>query len=166
MITNSYIGVNGGYLGDFTYKTHEEFYPYFCDLNISPAAYEGTTRQRFLGILEKADAPTQAKILKGVLKKYPVDSFTAEQQEYKKTTAKEIEELIRRLESGQAVGNEQLYVTNATVERAIQDTNFYRWTQYACRQHSALGKRGGLKYDRLFASWGIGSADEQSSAIE
>ena len=78
LIVNSYIGVNGGYLGDFSYRTHEEFYPYFCDLDISPSAYEGTTRQRFLTILENADAPTQAKILKGVLKKYPVDFFPPE----------------------------------------------------------------------------------------
>ncbi len=40
----------------------------------------------------------------------------------KRKASKEIEELIRRLESGQAVSTEQLYVTNATVERAIQDT--------------------------------------------
>jgi hypothetical protein len=122
LIVNSYIGVNGGYLGDFSYRTHEEFYPYFCDLDISPSAYEGTTRQRFLTILENADAPTQAKILKGVLKKYPVDFFPSEERERKNRISQEIEELIRRLESGQAVAHEQLVVTNETVERAIQDT--------------------------------------------
>lgn len=122
MITNSYIGVSGGYLGDFSYRTHEEFYPYFCDLNISPAAYEGTTRQKFLIILEKSDVTTQAKILKGVIKKYPVDFFPEEVREAKQKMAKEIGELIRRLESGQAVASEQLTITNETVERAIQDT--------------------------------------------
>jgi hypothetical protein len=122
LIVNSYIGVNGGYLGDFSYRTHEEFYPYFCDLDISPSAYEGTTRQRFLTILENADAPTQAKILKGVLKKYPIDFFFAEERERKTSISLEIEELIKRLESGQAVAHEQLVVTNETVERAIQDT--------------------------------------------
>ena len=122
MITNSYIGVSGGYLGDFSYKTHEEFYPYFCDLNISPAAYEGTTRQKFLIILENSEAPTQAKILKGVIKKYPVDFFPEEVREAKQKMANEIGELIRRLENGQAVAHEQLTITNETVERAIQDT--------------------------------------------
>jgi hypothetical protein len=122
MITNIYIGVSGGYLGDFSYRTPEEFYPYFCDLNISPSAYDSTTRQRFLTILENSDAPTQAKILKGILKKYPVDFFPEEQREVKRKASQEIEELIRRLESGQGVSTKQLYVTNATVERAIQDT--------------------------------------------
>jgi hypothetical protein len=33
---NRYIGVsNDGYLGDFTYQTHEEFYPEFCGLDIN-----------------------------------------------------------------------------------------------------------------------------------
>ena len=142
MITNSYIGVSGGYLGDFSYRTHEEFYPYFCDLNISASAYDGTTRQRFLSILANADEPTQAKILKGVLKKYPIDFFPEEQREIKKKAATEIEELIRRLESGQAVATEQLYVTNSTVERAIQDTKILIETNGATsgvdRIHTAL----------------------------
>lgn len=122
MITNSYIGVVDGYLGDFSYRTHEEFYLYFCDINVWPAAYEGTTRQRFLTILENSDVPTQAKILKGVIKKYPVDSFPEEVRQTKRKMADEIGGLIRRLESGQAVASEQLVITNETVERAIRDT--------------------------------------------
>ncbi len=121
MVVNTYIGVSGGYLGDFSYRSHEEFYPYFCDLTISPAAYEGTTRQRFLAILENSDPQTQAKILKGVLKKYPIEFFPEDQREVKRKAFQEIEGLIRRLESGQGVSTEGLHVTNATVERAIQD---------------------------------------------
>ncbi len=34
-IVNDYIGVSNGYLGDFSYKTHREFYPYYCDLDIN-----------------------------------------------------------------------------------------------------------------------------------
>jgi Abortive infection C-terminus/HEPN domain len=141
-ITNNYIGVSGGYLGDFSYRTHDEFYPYFCDLNISPEAYEGTTRQRFLKILEISDAPTQAKILRGVLKKYPVDFFPEEHRLVKEQTEKQIEELIRRLESGHAVSTEVLYITNATVERAIQDAKILIETNGATsgvdRIHTAL----------------------------
>lgn len=141
-ITNSYIGVSNGYLGDFSYNTHEEFYPYFCDLNISPSAYEGTTRQRFISILENADALSQAKILKGVLKKYPIDFFPEEQREVKREAATKIEELIRRLENGQAIEIEQLYITNTTVERAIRDTKILIETNGATsgvdRIHTAL----------------------------
>jgi len=122
MVANSYIGVDGGYLGDFSYRTHEEFYPYFCDLNISPSAYEGTTRQRFLTILEQSDPLTQAKILKGVLKKYPVDYYPEANRTAKQRMATEIEGIISRLETGQAVAAEPLEFTNETVDRAIQDT--------------------------------------------
>jgi len=122
MITNSYIGVSGGYLGDFSYRTHEEFYPYFCDLNITPAGYEGTTRQKFLSILENADGPTQSKILKGVLKKYPIDFFPENVRPMKQKVANDISELIRRLDGIEGVNHEQLIITNETVERAIQDT--------------------------------------------
>lgn len=122
MITHSYIGVKDGYLGDFSYASHESFYPLFCDVNISPAGYEGTTRQRFFTILESSNPQTQAKILRGVLKKFPVENFPAEQYELKAKAANEILEIIRRLESSQAVSTEKLYITNTTVERAIQDT--------------------------------------------
>lgn len=120
-VTNSYIGVSSGYLGDFSYRSHEEFYPYFCDVDISPAAYEGTTRQRFLHILENADTATQSKILRGVLKKYPVESFPQEQQPVKQRVANSIEGMIARLDRI-AVSQEQLIYTNDTVERAIKDT--------------------------------------------
>jgi hypothetical protein len=142
MIINSYIGVTDGYLGDFSYKTHEDFYPYYCDLNISPSAYEGTTRQRFLTILEKSDSVTQAKILKGVIKKYPIDFFPKEEKQVKQRMVTEIEGLIRRLETGQAVPSDQLVITNETVERAIQDTKVLIGTNGATsgvdRIHTAL----------------------------
>jgi hypothetical protein len=38
-LVNGYIGVigvSGGYLGDFTYRILEEFYPRYCDLDIDP----------------------------------------------------------------------------------------------------------------------------------
>ena len=58
MIVNRYIGVSRGYLGDFSCRTHEEFYREYCDLEIDPYAYDGTTRQRFIQILEASDANT------------------------------------------------------------------------------------------------------------
>lgn len=162
MITNSYIGVSGGYLGDFSYRTHEEFYPYFCDLNISPAAYEGTTRQKFLTILENSDSRTQAKILKGVIKKYPVDFFPEEVRAVKQKMANEIGELISRLESGQAVASELLTITNETVERAILDTKILieknGATSGVDRIHTAL--HGYLK--EVCKQSGIGLTDDEN----
>lgn len=73
-VVNRYIGVTGGYLGDFSYRTHSEFYPEYCEIyDISPDAIEGTTRQRFIGILLSQSADRQARILRGVLDRFPAD---------------------------------------------------------------------------------------------
>lgn len=69
-VVNDWIGVSGGYLGDFGYASHREFYPYYCDLDIDPSQLSGTTRERFIKVLEDAEPEAQAKILRGVLAKY------------------------------------------------------------------------------------------------
>lgn len=121
-VVNGYIGVDGGYLVGFSYRTHEEFYPMYCGLDIDPNQYEGTTRQRFMKILSSADAPTQAKILRGVLEYCPADNeyHGDRRQKYKQ----EIEEMIRRIEgeSLPVVENPELTVTSEVLERAIADT--------------------------------------------
>jgi Abortive infection C-terminus len=73
-IVYDYIGVDAGYLGDFTYQSHVHFYPMYCDLEIDPFEYlqQGTTRERFILVLEKSPPDVQAKIVRGVLAKYPV----------------------------------------------------------------------------------------------
>ncbi|HGM4786737.1 abortive infection family protein [Stenotrophomonas maltophilia] len=73
-IISHYIGVSGGYLGDFTYSSHREFYAAYCDLTIDPEDYPGTTRQRFLAVLSSADPQTQAAIVRGVARRFPVGS--------------------------------------------------------------------------------------------
>lgn len=120
-IVNDYIGVSGGYLGDFSYRTHREFYPYYCDLDIDPDKRSGTTRQRFLSILENSNAFTQAKILRGVLRKYPVDYFPEEVRDRKKKISEEIQAMISRLESASPVATPTLTTTSKVVERAIRD---------------------------------------------
>ena len=72
-IVNRYIGVDSGYLGDFTYVSHAEFYPEYCDLEIDPYEYEGTTRQRFITILMGQTPARQARILRGLVDRCPVD---------------------------------------------------------------------------------------------
>jgi len=74
-IVNHYIGVSGGYLGDFSYATHREFYAAYCDLAIDPEDYPGTTtRQRFLAVLSSADPRCQAAIVRGVARRFPAES--------------------------------------------------------------------------------------------
>src|SRR4051812_45894768 len=71
-IVNRYIGVSGGYLGDFSYRTHCEFYPEYCDLDIDSSGFEGTTRERFIAILSGAEPRVQARIVRGVVARFPV----------------------------------------------------------------------------------------------
>jgi hypothetical protein len=71
-VVYAYIGVDAGYLGDFTYATHAQFYPLYCDLDINPYDYEGTTRERFTTILTSLPPHDQAKVLRGVFERFPV----------------------------------------------------------------------------------------------
>lgn len=103
----SYIGVQNGYLGDFSYATHAAFYPDYCGLDIDPSMYNGTTRERFITIISEASPSDQSKILEGVLEKYPIEYFEDLSQEkiisvneYQKKirTYKKINEWINKLD--------------------------------------------------------------------
>ncbi|MDB5352682.1 MAG: hypothetical protein JWN86_3929 [Planctomycetota bacterium] len=62
-VVSRYIGVSGGYLGDFSYRSLEEFYPEYCGSYVETRSIEGTTRERFISILKHAQPGEQAKIL-------------------------------------------------------------------------------------------------------
>jgi hypothetical protein len=114
-VANQWIGVQSGYLGDFSYRTHSDFYPEYCGLdNIDPDTYEGTTRARFEKILGEADSLTQARILRGVLEKYPAGSA-----ERRNTTRHQhMLDLIQKCESGTPI---QLPEGRSGVEVALKD---------------------------------------------
>lgn len=71
-IVNRYIGVEGGYLGDFTYRTHREFYPEYCDFVKDLDSIEGTTRERFIAIFQNSTPKEQAKIIRGISERFPL----------------------------------------------------------------------------------------------
>ncbi len=119
-LVNDYIGVQGGYLGDFSYRTHEDFYPCYCELDINPNDYEGTTRQRFIAILSKASPQHQAKIIHGVFKKYPCDPAT-EQDQKRKAIYLELSELAGRLEKSEISVKTHNFSDKAIVFHALQD---------------------------------------------
>lgn len=137
-VVNRYIGVHGGYLGDFSYRTHSEFYLEFCDLDINPYEYEGTTRERFIQILGGSSSGVQAKILEGILEKYPVGSDEIRTQE----RYDQIKAMIAKCRGAAAVGSPKLVITSEVVSRAISDAETLIATSGATsgvdRVHTAL----------------------------
>jgi hypothetical protein len=116
-LVNLYIGVEAGYLGDFSYRTHREFYPLYCDLDLNPDEYEGTTRERFIEILSARPPHEQAKIIRGVLEKYPVGSSEIRTQ----TMHDGYLALADKLEGDGMVAGDAPLATAEVVRRAIDD---------------------------------------------
>lgn len=136
-----YIGVIDGYLGNFTYKTHAEFYSLYCELDIDPKQYAGTTtREKFIAILRGSSPETQAKILRGVIARFPVTN--TDHATRTENLRNELLEIIERLESGSPVSTPSLKITTATVELAISDAEALLKTNGATsgvdRIHTAL----------------------------
>jgi hypothetical protein len=142
-LVNEYIGVNEGYLGDFSYRTHEEFYPVYCDLEIDPSGIQGTTRQRFIDILRTARPGDQVRIIRGILKKYPVESHERRTQElYDRFSA-----IAARIE-GMGVDFSTIENTHDVVAHALRDAEVMiregRPVSAVDRVHTAL--HGHLRY--------------------
>jgi hypothetical protein len=120
-LVNQYIGVSGGYLGDFSYRTHYEFYPDFCDLHYATYEMEGTTRERFVTILQNESPANQAKIIRGILAKYPIESFPDDKQESKKELFDYFLTLAQRLEAGAPIATPNISSPVEIVQHAIDD---------------------------------------------
>jgi hypothetical protein len=137
-LVNRYIGVSGGYLGDFSYRTHADFYVEYCDLDIDPYQFDGTTRERFEKILETSPRNVQAKIIRGIIEKYPPKHDDVERT----GLAKSFIELAERLESAPTVSFAATVFTSDVVERAICDSETLVHTRGATsgvdRVHTAL----------------------------
>ncbi len=140
-VVNRYIGVSGGYLGDFSYRTHAEFYQEYCDLDIDPSRLGGTTRERFIHILETHEPAVQARILRGVLGRFPVGPLNAPGT---RTQAlhDELLAIIGRLECSLPIANPSPRITSQVVQRAISDAETLLKTTGASsavdRVHTAL----------------------------
>jgi hypothetical protein len=141
-LVHRFIGVSGGYLGNFTYATHESFYPVYCDLDIKPAEHGDTTKRRFEAILAGSSPADQAKIIRGTLEYFPVDGPAAPSTR----TADLRDELLaiaKRLE-GANVTVAIRGQTRESVLRAIQDAEDFiktaddRAVNALDRAHTAL----------------------------
>ena len=119
-VVNKYIGVENGYLAGFSYRTHKEFYPEYCDLDINPDDLPGTTRVRFITILSESEPKDQARILRGLLEFCPLDQSNAVETRTQELRD-EIESEIKRLERASAVDSPRPTCTAEVVDRAIAD---------------------------------------------
>lgn len=120
VIVNRWIGVKGGYLGDFSYRTHAEFYPEYCDLPYNPYDLEGTTRERFIEILKSAPPEHQVRIVEGVLERFPVDAADAPSTRTEELRA-QLEEAVARVRRGGGVLHPSPAVSSDLVRRALAD---------------------------------------------
>lgn len=140
-IVNRYIGVSGGYLGDFTYRSHTEFYPEYCDLDINPHDMAGTTRVKFIDILKGSPPNIQAKIIRGVLQRFPLDAENKPISRSKELYD-ELLNIAKRLEGTSPIASPDLKITSEVVERAIKDVEALIQTSGAVsgvdRIHTAL----------------------------
>lgn len=116
-LVNEYIGVDGGYLGDFSYRTHHEFYA-GLDLEIDPNQITGTTRERFIQILRQSGPEVQARIIRGVLDRYPVHSSPLRTPE----RFQEFTDIAARVEGTLGVSSPTPQISSTLVNRAIADT--------------------------------------------
>ena len=93
-VVNEWIGGEDGFLGDFSYRTHEEFYPQFCGIDdIHPNDMTGTTRKRFIAILEEQPPDRQRRILEGVLLRFPPETVVFRTEEKRQRIETWIHEL-------------------------------------------------------------------------
>jgi len=163
----NYIGVSGGYLADFSYRTHHEFY-INCDLDINPYNYEGTTRARFIKILSEQKPNNQAKILRAILERFPIGQEHAPSSRTQKLFD-EIQEWIKLLEHKGAkfVANPVIHTDLEVVQLALDDVELYlkngKFISAVDRMHTAV--HGYLKVICERLGINLSNDDSSSSAL-
>ena len=93
----------GGYLGAFSYNSHDRFWLENCDLPVDTGSFAGTTRACFEETLYQANARDQASALRAILEDYPPrDEPDPDHRKFRSPTLhREILSWISRLETGQ-----------------------------------------------------------------
>ena len=91
----------------------------YCGLDLDPFTFlpEGTTRERFIHVLEKSSPETQAKIVRGVLAKYPAGSTPLRTE----AAHRALVTMAERLEQRGVVTADPPALTSEVVVRALDD---------------------------------------------
>lgn len=123
-IVYDWIGVDGGYLGDFTYAKHDRFWRQLAGLHVDTAS-NSPTRQCFEDTLASVDPGTQAAALREILVLYPpLDEPDPENPRFRSAaTHTKILGWISRLETGTATVGVALASPSGLVQRALNDAD-------------------------------------------
>lgn len=121
----NWIGVDGGYLGSFSYAKHDRFWLEVCDLSVGTAAYAGTTRECFEDTLFQLAPRDQAAVLRAILEDYPpLEAPDPDQPKFRtEKLHREILSWISRLETGTTSVEVALLSASETVRRALDDAD-------------------------------------------
>lgn len=124
-LVHNWIGVGGGYLGDFSYASHDRFWLENCDVAVDTNSFVGTTRACFEETLFEASARDQATALRAILDDYPpLDQPDPNRPKFRsQTLLTQIRAWIVRLETGTAVVEVDLVSASEVVRRALDDAD-------------------------------------------
>lgn len=122
-LVHNWIGVEGGYLGTFSYRSHDRFWLETCDLYVDTNSFAGTTRQCFEDTLFNAEAKDQAAALRAILLEYPLPGGTdPDRPKFRSSDLhREILAWVSRLETGQIGVAVTLESAPEVVRRALAD---------------------------------------------
>jgi len=137
-----WIGVDGGYLGDFSYNSHDRFWLDVCDKEVDTRAFPGPTRECFIKTLYGATAAEQAAVLEEVLEQYPADELTDDPKFRTPLLHDQIQGWISRLRTGEESITPSLAAPSEVVRRALVDAETLLRTSGATsavdRVHTAM----------------------------
>lgn len=124
-LVHNWIGVDGGYLGSFSYATHDRFWMEACDFHVDTNAFPGTTRSCFEETLFGVSARDQAAALRAILDEYPAPDHLDPDHPKFRTSAlsHEIAGWITRLETGEVAIELDLSSASEIVRRALDDAD-------------------------------------------
>lgn len=122
-LVHNWIGVDGGYLGNFSYARHDQFWMEVCDVQVDTAAFPGPTRACFEATLFEASAKDQSAVLRTILEDYPpLAKPDPEHPKFRSPALhREIKGWISRLETGQVAVEVEIELVSDVVRRALDD---------------------------------------------
>lgn len=124
-LVHNWIGVDGGYLGTFSYAKHDRFWLETCDIDVDTTGFPGTTRACFEDTIFNAPPRNQAAALRALLEEYPLPDQPDPQNPKFRTEAthREILVWITRLETGEVPVELDLVSSSEVVRRALDDAD-------------------------------------------